>query len=197
MRGSFVALVMTRFSARIRLRSQKPAFTLIEMLAVMAVIALLAALIVPAVFNARTTARRGACRGQLHGLGIAFRIYLNDHGGIMPVAAAMPSLALNDEPPIADALNPYVDDRRAFRCPADNARNYFETEGASYQYITTLGGKTVSDSFLSRRFGESKTPILHDYEPFHGSAGTPGSMNYLFGDLHVGDLSDFSSESGG
>ena len=178
-------------------RRAVPGFTLIEMLAVLAVIALLAALILPVAFNTLDTARRGACRGHLHGLGITFRLHLNDHGGIMPVAAAMPSLALNDEPSIAEVLSSYVDDPRTFRCPADNGRNYFESEGSSYQYVTTLGGRTVSESFLSRHFGEAKSPVLHDYEPFHGKAGEPGSMNYLFGDLHVGDLSDFANKSGG
>jgi prepilin-type processing-associated H-X9-DG protein len=29
---------------------------------------------------------------------------------------------------------------------------------------------------------------MYDYEPFHGQAGESGSTNYLFADLHVGDL---------
>ncbi len=50
--------------------------------------------------------------------------------------------------------------------------------------------------------GNSKTPcwrkkkrdnllfILTNYEPFHGAAGSLDSMNYLFADMHVGDLAD-------
>ena len=164
---------------------KKSAFTLIELLVVIAIIAILAALIVPAVNNARAAAKSGACRGHLHGLGIGFRLYLNDHGDVMPVAAAMPSLKLNDEPSIVEALESYVEDKRAFRCPADIEKNYYESEGSSYQYVTIHGGQVVGQGFMTKRFGESNTPVLHDYEPFHKD-----SMNYLFADLHVGDLGD-------
>lgn len=169
---------------------KRSGFTLIELLVVIAIISILAALLVPAVNSARASAQSGACRGHLHGLGIGFRLYLNDHGDVMPVAAAMPSLRLNDEPGIAEALAASVEDPRAFRCPSDRVRGertetYFDAEGSSYQYVTIHGGQTVGTGFMTERHGESNTPVLHDYEPFHQD-----SMNYLFADLHVGDLGD-------
>jgi prepilin-type N-terminal cleavage/methylation domain-containing protein/prepilin-type processing-associated H-X9-DG protein len=160
-------------------------FTLIELLVVIAIIAILAALLVPAVNSARAAAKSGACRGHLHGLGIGLRLYLNDHGDVMPVAAAMPSLKLTEEPSIVEALDSYIEDKRAFRCPADTETLYYESEGSSYQYVTIHGGQLVGEGFMTKRFGESKTPVLHDYEPFHKD-----SMNYLFADLHVGDLGE-------
>lgn len=163
-------------------------FTLIELLVVIAIIAILAALVTPVVSRAMESGRSAACKSNLHGIGLGFRMYLNDSGEMMPVAAAMPSLKLSDEPAIAEVLENYVSPASAFRCPSDTERRFYESEGASYEYHTTLGGGTVSQSFLSKRFDESKIWVMHDYEPYHGDAGQPGAANYLFGDLHVGDL---------
>lgn len=115
-------------------------------------------------------------------------MYLGDSGGFMPVAAALPSAGLTDEPRICDVLANNTDSQEIFRCPADRERTYFETEGSSYEYMTLHGGRRVEESFLTKRFGEPFTPVMHDYEAFHGEAGTPGAMNYLFADGHVGDL---------
>lgn len=166
-----------------RRRCPTGGFTLLELLVVIAIIAVLAALLVPVVNRALAGARSAARRAHLRGLGVTFRVYLNDHGDVMPVAAVMPSLGLTEDPSIAEALSSYVDDLRVFRCPADTEKQYFQREGASYQYETLLGGQMVGEDFLSDRFGASMSPVLHDFEPFHR-----GSMNYLFADLHVGDL---------
>jgi prepilin-type processing-associated H-X9-DG protein len=115
-------------------------------------------------------------------------MYLNGNDQIMPLAASMPSLKLTDEPRIADVLAPYLNNEKALQCPSDNDRNFFESEGSSYQYNTVLGGQAVGKDFMTQRLGPSRMPVMHDYEPFHGPAGQKGSTNYLFADLHVGDL---------
>jgi prepilin-type processing-associated H-X9-DG protein len=155
---------------------------------VIAIIAILAGLLLPVLGSARSSARAATCQSNLRQLGIALRLYLDRNSETLPVAAAMPSLGLNDEPRIADVLAPFLDDPGVFRCPEDNRKPYHVTEGSSYEYTTALGGQKVSHTFLSRRFGEGKVMVMHDYEPFHGKPGEPGAMNYLFADGHVGDL---------
>ena len=60
------------------------AFTLIELLVVLAVIAMLAALLLPALNRARSAANTAACRSNLHQLGVAVHTYLGDYDGAYP-----------------------------------------------------------------------------------------------------------------
>ena len=163
-------------------------FTLIELLIVVSIIALLVGMVLPTLRRAKQITARTVCASNLHAVGVGFYMYLEQSNEIMPVAAAMPSLHLNDDPRIADVLAPHLTHPKVLRCRADTERNFYESEGSSYQYSTLLGGQKVGEGFLTRHFGESKTPVMYDYEPFHGPAGTSGSANYLFADMHVGDL---------
>jgi prepilin-type processing-associated H-X9-DG protein/prepilin-type N-terminal cleavage/methylation domain-containing protein len=57
------------------------AFTLVELLVVIAVIALLAALVMPALVRGKTSARRVQCVSHLRQLGLAAQMYWDDHTG--------------------------------------------------------------------------------------------------------------------
>jgi len=61
------------------------AFTLIEMLCVIAVIGILAALLLPAVSKGRARAQRIQCVSQLRQAGLAFHGFAHDHGGRFPM----------------------------------------------------------------------------------------------------------------
>jgi len=64
--------------------SRERAFTLVEMLVVIAVIAILAALLLPALARAKLKAARAPCANNLRQLGIATQMYADDHADRLP-----------------------------------------------------------------------------------------------------------------
>jgi len=163
-------------------------FTLTELIVVVAVVAALVGLMFPSFHAVWRMGSSVGCLANLRSVAVGLRAYLDRNKDIMPVAAQMPSLQLNDDPSIAEVLEPYLGGTGALECPADTSRRYFQTEGSSYEYQCIYAGRSVEEGFLTRHLGAERTPVMNDYEPFHGRAGTPGGANYLFADGHVGDL---------
>jgi prepilin-type N-terminal cleavage/methylation domain-containing protein/prepilin-type processing-associated H-X9-DG protein len=67
------------------MRTTRRGFTLIELLVVIAVIAILAALLLPAIERARAQARRVQCVSQLKQIGLAFLSFSHDHNNQFPM----------------------------------------------------------------------------------------------------------------
>jgi prepilin-type N-terminal cleavage/methylation domain-containing protein/prepilin-type processing-associated H-X9-DG protein len=68
-------------------RGRREAFTLVELLVVIAVIAILAALLLPALSRAKVSADGAVCKNNLRQIGLALRLYLDDFSGYPPVLA--------------------------------------------------------------------------------------------------------------
>lgn len=108
------------------------AFTLVELLVVIAVIAILAGLLFPALWAARASARRSVCIANLRQLGIACGLYAQDYG---------------EFPLRLSACNAsYVRNGAVFVCPSDAARGHhaptprlegdgYLATGVSYDYV--------------------------------------------------------------
>lgn len=68
------------------------AFTLLEILVVVAIISLLVSITMPAVAAARRSGRNAKCRTNLHAIGQALQAYFTLHNDIFPCIAQLPSL---------------------------------------------------------------------------------------------------------
>jgi len=96
----------------------KRAFTLIEVLLVIGILSLLAALLFPVFFHARKAARLSACLSNLRNLGLATQMYENDFDGHLP--AEDPQMMLFGRGKSSHTHNPlekYGMTAALFRCP--------------------------------------------------------------------------------
>ncbi|MFA0752503.1 MAG: hypothetical protein IMHGJWDQ_000257 [Candidatus Fervidibacter sp.] len=59
-------------------------FTLIELLVAIAIVALLAAMLLPVLSRSKESARKAACQTNLRQIGMAFQFYANDYDGFYP-----------------------------------------------------------------------------------------------------------------
>jgi len=71
-------------NSKSRIQSPK-SFTLIELLVVVAIIAVLVALLLPAMVQARDRGKQVLCSSRLRQLGTGFRLYVDDNFGVLPV----------------------------------------------------------------------------------------------------------------
>ncbi len=100
----------------------KRAFTLIELLMAMGIIAILAVLLLPALTGAKRSARRAACINNLRQINLATRMYADDHGDAIRAATNKEALYFTYKA----SLRPYLSQMRfnsenaVFACPADD-----------------------------------------------------------------------------
>src|SRR5262249_25349554 len=122
-----------------QLRAPK-AFTLIELLVVCFLISILAALLLPVFGRAKESGRGAACLSNLHQIGIALQLYVQDNNNRLPYMRDK-SLTNTNSLPFPDlVLSNYLGNVRVLRCPSD-FQNLFESTGSSYSWNSLLNGE--------------------------------------------------------
>lgn len=178
--------IIYSFSAQSEKMREKviTAFTLVELLVVISIIAMLLGILMPIINLARAKAKSVVCKSNLHSCAVAMTMYLDDNERFMPPAAQMPSLGTG-KPGIRDFILGYLSGEKSLNCPGDPKKKFFLSEGSSYEYNAMLGGQRVEKTFFADRFGEKEVHVLRDYEWFHGKRGSDRSYNYLYADGYV------------
>lgn len=120
---------MRRLHRRSQVKGQG-AFTLIELLVVMAIIAIIAAMLMPALQRAREAAQRTSCLNNIRDISNSLAMYTSEHNGQMPErcnqanidAAGNVSTWSKNWGDSWDELYPsYVSDAKLFWCPSDRS----------------------------------------------------------------------------
>jgi len=123
---------------------RKRAFTLIELLVVIAVIAILAALLLPALSAARQRAWTIACNSNLRQIGLGMTIYADDADGFYPESGGVIPWGQTDPHTHAaswmEQILAYTSNTNLYQCPANQLQplaaqssfNYFNGARAAY-----------------------------------------------------------------
>lgn len=180
---------------------QRKAFTLIELLIVVAIISLLAAILFPVFARARENARRSSCMSNLKQLGMGVMMYKQDYDGYFPLplradsTTADPSRYDDDYLFWPNFIYPYVKSLQVLRCPSQPVGKS-ATSLASGNYgandlvianPATFPKAPFSDSILQN---PAQTYLIMDAGTYLLSANKPtnpsGSKGYLPGTGQLG-----------
>jgi prepilin-type N-terminal cleavage/methylation domain-containing protein/prepilin-type processing-associated H-X9-DG protein len=161
------------------IRTTRRAFTLIELLVVIAILGILAAILLPALSQSKAAARRVQCVENLRQLGLATRMYWNDHddftfryqvgpangGRLYWFGWLKPGAEGEREFDAAQgALYPYLQSRGVEICPSldyQGATYKLKAQGAAYGYGYNfhLGKRSISIDTIA---SPSETALLAD-----------------------------------
>ena len=109
-------------------------FTLIELLVVIAIIAILAAILFPVFARAREKARSASCQSNLHQLGAALVMYIDDYDGHYPWDDLTQGVQEGVDPTWTWRLMiyPYVRNTQIFVCPSAPELSSFNATWTDY-----------------------------------------------------------------
>lgn len=193
-----------RFCRAIRVverRLRLLAFTLVEMLVVIAIVAILAALLLPALVAAREKGRQTHCKSNLHQCGLALEMYRCDYGEYYPCVHGGTYAA--PEPPEKEwweFLVSYQVRRCHLLCRSDRFCNHTDIESYIFNGMYAFG---VKQPILRRpdlkivvsERGDNETALAHaGYPSWKAVAAWEESLhktrhgtisNYLFADGRV------------
>jgi prepilin-type N-terminal cleavage/methylation domain-containing protein/prepilin-type processing-associated H-X9-DG protein len=121
--------MISKNQMKMKARGKKNAgLTLVELLVVIAIIALLAAVLFPAMSRARLRGPRVACMSNLKQIGLAFQLWSLENGGRYPMGVstndggAMEPAELGRTWPVFQVMSNELATTRVLVCPADLSR---------------------------------------------------------------------------
>lgn len=125
--------------------SKRQGFTLVELLVVIAIIGILIGLLLPAVQQARESARRTQCANNLKQIGLAIHMHCNTYNGRFPISTHG---TMDFEATWIYTLAPFMESVDSVRiCPADpRGEEKLANKGTSYilnEYICVPGDNSV------------------------------------------------------
>lgn len=181
-------------------------FSVLELLTVIALIAVLAAMLFPVLATAREKARATTCTSNLRQIGAAMALYAQDYDDLYPYAAnpidksmgtGGDPVELASMPLLHHTLRPYLNSSNVWHCPSDTGLNRdgnpsaFEELGTSYRWRTALALKyklfATGGYRDNQEVGPAEIAVLNELTgKWHGGSDpVDWVFNALMGDGHV------------
>ncbi len=147
--------------------SRSYAFTLVELMAVIAIIASLVAILFPVMSGAIGSAKKVTCASNLYNIGVATGLYLGDNNDVYPetvnyVSRYMPKIQWglpvgldprDYESPV-EAMGAYISNPEIWRCPQDNGWSHYRY---GVKFYPTLWQWNDGTSYLFSELFEHQT----------------------------------------
>jgi prepilin-type N-terminal cleavage/methylation domain-containing protein/prepilin-type processing-associated H-X9-DG protein len=178
-------------------------FTLVELLIVIAIVAVLASLLMPVINSLSYRTDIMKCTNNLRQLGMAAHTWAADHNNLFPEIEPDPTAPLqaptdsgNPRQPLLTALQPYGITEKTVQCPTDirlGAKSFYATKQSSYmwQVIGEDEGTNAITRYTRRGAMPANTArvqLATDWQAIHPVSpadGAPLRYNILYADGHV------------
>ncbi len=183
-------------------------FTLVEIIVVITVVAILAAIAFPIISSARANARESSCQSNLKQIYAGYRLYAQDYDKKYPAKVeclgASSFRAANDPQSLVALLRPYIKNEQIWVCPS--APPEHEKLGVSYMWtiakygtqgaaqekpgVASANKALAWDNYIYRDptpIGETGNPTSHTnkFSPLRYPHRDGQGLNWLYADGHV------------
>ncbi len=196
------------------------AFTLVELLAVITILVILAGLLLPTLVGAKEKARRAACKDHLRQFLLGAHMYANDNFGGLPSGLSENENERDEHIPVVSAVTrrhliQYTGNARLLECP--NLMRPFNTQQGwyyqeygfvlGYNYLGGHGGtpwaaaenysKWVSPQTVNDDGALTLVTDINDWSPAYGKAFAPhGNHGPVIRDDSLGNNTGVASSQG-
>jgi type II secretory pathway pseudopilin PulG len=172
-------------------RCSKPGFTLVGLLVIIAVLAILAAMLLPALAQAKRKAQRINCVNNLKQTGLAFRVWEGDNGDKYPMAVSTDKGGTMEFTTGAGTFRHFqvmsneLATPKILVCPADTrvaAVNFVHLKNQNVSYFVGLDAEDINP----QRFLDGDRNLTGESDPESGILKlVPGQRVSWTQDIHV------------